>query len=282
MKRAFRVFAVLAAVALALVVVPASAEREAEDSSTYLALGDSYAFAYNPLVSPANPANFPGYSDSVAATLELQLTNASCPGETSLSMITGSRPDNGCQNFRSAFPLHTSYSGSQLAFAVHYLQTHRHTHLVTLQIGGNDLLILVGTCKNDNACILAGLPGVLATMSAHLATIYSAIRNTADYHHAIVAVPYFAFNYNDKQGSVAVAGALDAAEAAVAEKFHARVADALGAFAAASAPSGVPCFAGLQVVLSAGPPPSCDIHPSAAGHAVYARAVLAALDEEDD
>jgi lysophospholipase L1-like esterase len=282
MKRGFRSLALAAAVALALVAVPASAESEAEDSSTYLALGDSYAFGFNPLVSlQSNPANSPGYTDSVAATLELQLTNASCPGESSLSMITGTRPDNGCQNFRSAFPLHTSYSGSQLAFAVHYLQTHRHTHLVTLQIGGNDLLILVGTCHNDGACIAAGLPAVLATMSAHLATIYSAIRNTAHYHHALVAVPYFAFNYNDKT-SVAIAGALDGAEAAVAAKFHARVADALGAFAAASMPSGVPCFAGLQVVLNAGPPPSCDIHPSAAGHAVYARAVLAALDEEDD
>jgi lysophospholipase L1-like esterase len=281
MKRALHVFALLAAVALALVAVPASAGPEAQDSSTYLALGDSYAFGYNPLVSKSNPNNFPGYSDAVAATLELQLTNASCPGETSLSMITGTRPDNGCQNYRSQFPLHTAYSGSQLAFAVHYLQTHRHTHLVTLQIGGNDLLILLVTCNNNTACIIAGLPAVEAKMAANLNTIYSAIRNTADYHHAIVAVPYFAFNYNDPN-AVAIVGSLDGVEAAIAAKYHARVADALGAFAVASAPSGVPCFAGLQIVLSAGPPPSCDIHPSAAGHAVYARAILAALDEEDD
>jgi len=135
MKRAFRVFAVLAALALALVAVPASAEQEAQDSSTYLALGDSYAFGYNPLVSPANPANFPGYTDSVAATLEVQLTNASCPGESSLSMITGSRlDDNGCQFYRAHFPLHTTYSGPQLMFAVHYLQTHRHTLLSLIHI----------------------------------------------------------------------------------------------------------------------------------------------------
>jgi lysophospholipase L1-like esterase len=279
MKRGFRILAFAAAAALALLAAPASANDDQE--SSYLALGDSYAFGYNPLVSQLNPANSPGYSDSVAATLELQLTNAACPGETSLSMITGTRPDNGCQNYRSHFSLHTTYSGSQLAFAVRYLQTHRHTHLVTLQIGGNDLLILLRTCNNSTACVIAGLPAVEATMAANLNTIYAAIRDSAGYHHAIVAVPYFAFNYNDP-GAVAIAASLDGVEATVAARFHARTADALGAFAVASAPSGVPCFAGLQIVLSAGPPPSCDIHPSAAGHAVYAKAILAALDEEDD
>src|ERR1700674_3199292 len=72
MKRGFRVLALAAAAALALLAVPASAGENHE--SSYLALGDSYAFAFNPTVSPAdsqNPANFPGYTDAVANALHL-------------------------------------------------------------------------------------------------------------------------------------------------------------------------------------------------------------------
>lgn len=286
MKRGLRVFAVAIAVALALLAVPASANEHQE--STYLALGDSYAFAFNPVVlasgGGSNPANFPGYTDAVARALDLQLTNAACPGETSGSMISGTRPDNGCQDFRAHFPLHTQYVGAQLAFAVGYLRSHHHTDLVTVQIGGNDVLILLQQCQGVTACILNGLPTVETQMAANLNVIYGAIRHSGHYHGAIVAVPYFVFNYNDPN-MVAITSSLDGVVAAVATKYQARVADAFGAFKAASAASlpvpGVPCFAGLQVVLNPGPPPQCDIHPSAAGHAVFAQAILAALPQEE-
>ncbi len=287
MKRGFRVLALAAAVAFGLLAVPASADDHQQ--STYLALGDSYAFAFNPVVfasgGASNPANFPGYSDSVARALDLKLTNAACPGETSGSMISTANPDNGCQAYRSGFPLHVSYSGAQLAFAVKYLRSHHHTDLVTLQIGGNDFLLLQTACNGSATCILGGLPGVEAQITANLKTIYSAIRNRAHYHGTIVAVPYFAFNYNDAT-NVFFTRALDDTVSAVALRYHARVADAFGAFFTASANSPflahVPCFAGLQVVLHAGPPPQCDIHPSAAGHAVFAKAILAVLPDENN
>ncbi|HVH66122.1 MAG TPA: GDSL-type esterase/lipase family protein [Candidatus Acidoferrum sp.] len=289
MKRGLRRLALAAAAALALVALPASAAAGDEHDNHYLALGDSYAFAFNPLVIAAgggsNPANFVGYSDRVAATLDLSLTNASCPGETTGSMISGMRPDNGCQNYRALFPLHVQYSGAQLAFAVKYLQTHRHTDLVTLQIGGNDVLVLLRSCNGDTTCVLGGLGPVLAKMQANLDTIYSALRERGHYRGTVVAVPYFAFNYHDP-ANVAITSALDTAEAAAAARHEARVADVFGAFAAASAGStplpGVPCFAGLQVVLNPGPPPQCDIHPSAAGHAVMAQAVLAVVPSDED
>jgi len=86
--------------------------------------------------------------------------------------------------------------------------------------------------------------------------------------------------------NVALVTALDNTVSAVGLRYHARVADAFGAFFAASANSPflahVPCFAGLQVVVSAGPPPQCDIHPSAAGHAVFTQAILAVLPQKDD
>jgi lysophospholipase L1-like esterase len=286
MKRGFRVLALAAAIAFALVAAPASADDHQQ--STYLALGDSYAFAFNPNISLAgrlNPANFPGYTDTVAAALELKLTNAACPGETSGSMISGKRPDNGCQDYRANFPLHTQYSGAQLAFAVKYLRSHHNTDLVTIQIGGNDLLILQALCKGDETCILDGLGPVKAQMKANLNTIYLAIRNRAHYHGTIVAVPYFAFNYNDPK-NVAIVTALDGTISTVAARYHARVADVFGAFFTASANSPflahVPCFAGLQVVLDPGSPPTCDIHPSAAGHAVFAKAILAVLPDDNN
>jgi len=287
MKRGFRALVLSVAVALALVAVPASADDHHQ--STYLALGDSYAFAFNPIVfvsgGASNPANFPGYTDAVAAALGLKLTNAACPGETSGSMISTANPDNGCQSYRAHFPLHASYTGAQLALAVNYLRSHHHTDLVTLQIGGNDFLLLQSACSGDATCILNGLPGVEAQMTANLRAIYSAIRNRAHYHGTIVTVPYFAFNYNDPT-NVFFTTALDDTVSNVAADFHARVADAFGAFFTASANSPflahVPCIAGLQVVLKPGPPPSCDIHPSAAGHDVYAKAILAVLSDDND
>jgi len=73
---------------------------------------------------------------------------------------------------------------------------------------------------------------------------------------------------------VAIVGSLGAVESSVAARYHAKFADCLGAFALASEPSGLPCIAGLHVVLDPGPPLSCGIHPSAAGHTVYAQAIL--------
>jgi len=285
MKRGLRVLALTAAVAFALVAVPASADDHQQ--STYLALGDSYAFGFNPNVVLAGggsiPANFPGYTDSVAGTLGLKLTNAACPGETSGSMISGTRPDNGCQDFRALFPLHTAYNGAQLTFAVKYLRSHHHTDLVTIQIGGNDLLVLVSFCHADTTCVLNGLPAVLAQMKANLKVIYSAIRNRAHYDGTVVAVPYYSFDYRDDNPTKAVAASLDTAIASVATRYHAKVADVFGAFATASAAAGgIPCAAGLQVFPNPTPPPACDIHPSLLGHAVIAKAILAVLSDDNN
>lgn len=267
MKRGIRALVLAVAAALAFATVPVLAEQD----FNYLALGDSYAFGFSPLLDPSSAANFHGYADILGRALDLNVTNAACPGETSGSMISGTPPDNGCHEFYPVpFPRHVLYSGSQLDFAVNFLRTHDHVDLVTVQIGGNDLLVLETQCLGDATCIINGLPTAEAQMAANLTAIYSKIRNQAHYRGTIVDVSYFAFNYNDP-AMLAVARSLDGVEAAVAERFHVRVADVLGAFARASAPSGIPCLAGLQVQLPTG---GCDIHPSAAGQAVYANAIL--------
>src|ERR1700683_3223435 len=80
----------------------------ANDSNfTYLALGDSVAYGFNPLLfppyapatPPPTPSEFIGYPETVAAfehwLIPGKEENASCPGETSGSFMTPGAPDYG-------------------------------------------------------------------------------------------------------------------------------------------------------------------------------------------
>src|SRR3954451_11018487 len=123
---------------------PAAASEPGRGDPDYLALGDSVAFGLNPLLDFQNAASFVGYPESLARRLDLNLNNASCPGETSDGLISHTNPqlDNGCNPYRANFLLHTRYSGSQLDFAVAYLLAHPRTRLVTIDVGANDLFLL--------------------------------------------------------------------------------------------------------------------------------------------
>ena len=76
---------------------------------------------------------------------------------------------NGCENslsgspgYRTFYPLHVQYQGTQMEYALKYLAVHRHTQLVTIDIGANDAFLLESGCLGVPACIVAGLPAVLA------------------------------------------------------------------------------------------------------------------------
>jgi len=174
MKRSLAVFVLL----LALIGGAAPAVLADDDPGGYLALGDSIPFGFNPLVPPSqrgNPNHFVGYPEAYAAMHETTVRNLACPGETSGSLIatpTPANPDNGCQRYRSRFPLHTSFAGPQLAFAVAYLQAHPGTSLVSVSIGHNDLALLEKACNNDAACELDGLPKVLKHLEQNLSLIH--------------------------------------------------------------------------------------------------------------
>jgi lysophospholipase L1-like esterase len=248
----------------------------------YLALGDSIAFGYRPLPSFAdyrNPAAFTAYPEDVARALKLNLVNAACPGETTASMINTGAPSNGCETnarggpgYRRIAPLHVSYRGSQLSYAVRYLQQYPDTQLVTIGIGANDLF----RCEDTTADHCAGpdLGRTLAGVTANLDTILSALRNQARYRHTLVVVTYYALNYGDA-ASVTPVEALNAALAGPATRYGARLADGFAAFRAASARAGGnTCAAGLRIKLASG---GCDLHPTALGQQVLAAAVEAAL-----
>jgi lysophospholipase L1-like esterase len=256
-----------------VVAVPASAASQSgNNSNNYLALGDSVPFGFNPLlVQPGvDPHVFVGYPELASDLFRprKKLSNASCPGETSTSLITGRRPDNGCQFIG---PLHVVYSGSQLDYAKSYIAANPRTGLVTMMIGANDLFRLLDRCtgsRNPN-CVADGIPGLLTTLGGNLRTIYSTLRQ-AGFHGDLVAVTYYALDFSDPAG-VAVITAVNKKLAGVTRSFGGEVAAGFEEFqAAASAFGGDSCAAGLLIRLT---PTTCDIHPSPAGAALLADAV---------
>ena len=266
-------------------------------NGAYLALGDSVAFGYIP--SQATPApnyyeapSFVSYANYVAQALRLHLTNASCPGETTASMISITAISNGCENtlgypvgYRTLYPLHVGYTGSQLAYAVSFLMRHRNTRLVTIDIGANDAFVCQETTVH--ACTSQSeLQAVLKTISSNLSTIYHAIRKDAGYKGPIVALNYYSLSYkNNPYGklSMALSNLLNQAIDAAGMPFGVIVAHGFAAFESASSGTymGSPCAAGLLVPVPAAdtsiPGEACNIHPSLKGHQVLAGAILAAL-----
>jgi lysophospholipase L1-like esterase len=257
---------------------PASAASQGNHNpNNYLALGDSVPFGYNPLLRTpgVNPDVFVGYPELASQRFRprLKVSNASCPGETSTSLITGTRPDNGCQDYRQFIgQLHVAYTGSQLQYATRYVRANPRTGLVTMTVGANDVFLLIASCGGNpgSACVANGLPTVLLTLSHNLQAIYSALA-AAGFHGQLVAVTYYATNYNDPVG-VAGVGLLNSTLAGVTRAFGGRVADGFTAFQKAAAPfNGDSCAAGLLIHLT---PTTCDIHPSPAGAALLADAVV--------
>jgi len=99
---------------LLLTAVPLFAGNDT--NYTYLALGDSIAYGYSPLVTNPTPSKFVGYPEVLAAALHLAQSkkevNASCPGETSGSFLYGG-VGNGCEQFKDTVGLHVAYTGTR-------------------------------------------------------------------------------------------------------------------------------------------------------------------------
>jgi lysophospholipase L1-like esterase len=242
----------------------------------YLALGDSLPFGFNPLLvdptMPTDPTRFVGYPELAAPQLRLALTNASCPGQTSAGFISLDASDNGCNAARAAgLPLHVAYTGTQLDFALSFLQSNPNTGLVTLDLGANDLFL----CGHDTAIGCASdaeFSAALAVYGQNLATILTAIRGV--YDGKLVDVTYYSTNYDDTQVTNSTA-ALNAVTTQVIDQFNGTVADGFEAFAAATdAYGGDTCAAGLLIPLPSG---GCDVHPSEAGAQLLADTLVAAV-----
>jgi lysophospholipase L1-like esterase len=280
-----------------LLLVPTSALLAGNETDyTYLALGDSIAYGLNPtLLNPApplpTPSQFTGYPEIVAKVDQMSQSkkevNASCPGETSGSFWIAGAPDNGCSGFgpmgqppfKTVIGLHTNYSTTQLAFAVSQLASNKHITLVTLGIGGNDLLLVAQKCAADpatfEACVVSMLgippgPGVLQSYAVNLTTILTAIR--ANYSGKLVLVT----NYSPSADPLftKAIGALNFVATQVGANFGVRIADGFTAFQVASAlDKSDPCAAGLLIRLTT---TACDVDPSPLGRDLLAATVVLA------
>jgi lysophospholipase L1-like esterase len=272
---------------IATVAGPAGADPVTGSASngTYLALGDSVAFGYVPpnAVPAPNyfaPHSFLGYPEYLAQQLNERVSNASCPGETTASMLVAGAPSNGCENspgspvgYRTLYPLHVEYRGTQMAYALKYLAAHKHTRLITIDIGANDAFLCQETTP-DHCTSGAELFGVATEIATNLTTIFHELRDDAGFRGRIVALTYYSLSYSDP-AQVAVAQFLNSAIAGVTTLNGGIVADGFAAFQGPSAAfAGDPCAAGLLIKLPDG---TCNIHPSPAGARLLAAAIADAI-----
>jgi lysophospholipase L1-like esterase len=288
LRRMVALAGLLLVVAVAAAVGAGAAAADPVDGNdsngTYLALGDSVAFGYVPPQAVPAPNyldahSFVGYPEFLAQQLNERVSNASCPGETSTSMLVAGAPSNGCENspgssvgYRTLYPLHVQYQGTQMAYALQYLAAHRHTQLVTIDIGANDAFLCQETTLDH--CTGVDLLGVANAITTNLGTIFHQLRAVAGYSGPIVVLSYYSLSYSDP---TLLLGAefLDSVLTAAAAANGGIVADGFGAFEVPSAAfGGDPCAAGLLIKLPDG---TCNIHPSAAGHRLLAAAIAKAI-----
>jgi len=218
-------FTVVAATLIVLMhqggIPAASAAGGGTGTISYLALGDSVAFGFQPGRGETN-----GYVGRLWRRIRqeipaLRLRNVSCPGETSRSMITG-------EHSRCHYA-----AGSQLDAAVSFLEAHPgEVAFITIDIGANDL---VARCLDwdtgllDKACVVDQRP----RLQTRLTRIVDAL-TAAGPGVPIVGMTYY--NVFLPLGDSDVNARVAAANAVLASTYAAAgvpVADVAGAFGSA-------------------------------------------------
>jgi lysophospholipase L1-like esterase len=195
-------------------------------------------------------------------------------------MVVAGAQSNGCENspgspvgYRTLYPLHVQYQGTQMDYALHYLAAHHHTRLVTIDIGANDAFLCQETTL-DHCTSPGELAGVASEIAGNLGTIFHDLRVVAGYQGPIVALTYYSLSYSDP-ATIAGAQFLDSVIAGVTAANGGIVADGFAAFQGPSlAFGGDPCAAGLLIKLPDG---TCNIHPSPTGQRLLATAIANAI-----
>jgi len=284
-RRLCVVAALFAAALIGAGATAAAPVNGSDANGTYLALGDSVAFGYLPPEAVPAPNylvahSFVGYPQYLAQQLRIRVSNASCPGETSASMLVAGAQSNGCENspgspvgYSTLYPLHVQYQGTQMEYALHYLAAHKHTRLITIDIGANDAFLCQETTA-DHCTSPVELAGVASEIAGNLGTIFHDLRVVAGYQGPIVVLTYYSLSYSDP-ATIAGSEFLNSVLSGVTLASGGIVADGFGAFEGPSlAFGGDPCAAGLLIKLPDG---TCNIHPSPAGHQLLAAAIAKAI-----
>jgi lysophospholipase L1-like esterase len=288
-------------VLLGVALFVATAFAGNDTGTTYLALGDSIPFGMNITLLPPyasslpTAADFVGYPEVVTAVLRFSTTtnevNASCPGESSGSFLDVKNPDYGYNSPhpQPPFPpikgspigLHVTYQPmeSQMAFAEAQLKSNKHINLVTLNIGANDLYLVLPQllgCGTDQACAQGVLAPVLQAYATNLTEILMRIR--ALYQGKLILMTYYSPAPQFDGFTIALNTTMTQVAAKVSAMPHTAditIVDGFAAFQLASAFAGHDaCKAGLLIKLPFPPETPCDIHPSQLGRDILAAIVL--------
>ena len=259
---------------LGLTARATSGATQAPPRGYYLALGDSFAYGFQPGKPHMAPASVfhTGYVDVVAARLRtlspsLQVVNYGCPGESTRTFVVG-----GCPSRRDV-RLHRSYKGAQLDAALSFLRAHPgDVSPVTLTLYGNDWLpVLRNTCGGSVACARTHAPSETKAFAARLTAILRRIRAAAP-HAEIIVTGAWNPDPNSLQQLRAVYRSFEAAIAGAAAGSHAKIARMLpvlnprGSLQAERAR-----LCTLTFICSEGDP-----HPTDAGYRAIADAVMRA------
>jgi lysophospholipase L1-like esterase len=252
-----------------------AAARDAKFSAPkdyVLALGDSLTFGFQwatfyQSLPNVNPANFnTGYVDDFMRSLTAtatgknsQVVNYGCPQETTTTFLKVP-----C-GYQLLFPLHNSFSGSQMQAAEAFLNSNRgRVGTILISLGSNDALSLTDKdiCDTDLNCIAAHFPQVLGALTQNYATILTRLRAAAPdaeiivlglYNPAAIAVP----------ATNALVVTINQVIEAVAATSHSVFVNPFPAFN--QAPPQPQTLCGLTGVCT---PPLYDIHPSNLGYQV--------------
>lgn len=155
---------------------PGAVSAEVPDGPLYVALGDSLAAGYQPGGAELRDSAYPALA---AARLgrggeELGVANLACSGETTGTFLDGGKCEYAAE--------------SQLAQAEQLLRERRDdVRLVTLDIGGNDLLRCAARLQVDAKCAAAGL----GTVDENLPTILSRLRAAAGPDVPVLVLGYY-------------------------------------------------------------------------------------------
>jgi lysophospholipase L1-like esterase len=180
-------FLVLAVLVPAGPVSQGSAETSSPDVGYYVSLGDSYAAGYQPVASAAAHRDTDGFAYQIVRLAQVRgysfsLCNFACDGATSTSLVR----QKGCP-LPAPGPDSMSYPTlSQAAAADQFVAHHRgHIGLVTVSIGGNDILGCAAAANFDS-CVTATLP----TLESNLHRLLTGLRKAAGSGVPIVGITY--------------------------------------------------------------------------------------------
>lgn len=156
---------------------PEPSASPSDGGRLYVALGDSLAAGYQPGGSELRDSAYPALAANRLAGdgADLRLENLGCSGETTTSLLEGGKCD--------------FTEGSQIEQAEKVLADAKgEVGLVTIDIGGNDLLACVrGGATIDTACVDRGV----ATVRRNLPTILERLTKAAGDGVPVLVLGYY-------------------------------------------------------------------------------------------